>query len=304
MINMKVFTLKELLGKIEYIEFIGNSNVTIKNVVALSIGQVVSDNDILWTNDANSSLINNLNKGTIICSDRIDKKLFKETCNYIIVKNPRLTFSSIIKQFFYEDVEPKICKTAIIDPSVKLGENIFIGHHVIIEKKCILGNNCSIGHNSVVLANTIIGNNVKIGSNCTIGGVGFGYEKDSNNNYELIPHIGNVVLEDNVEIGNNTCIDKAVLGSTKIGSNVKIDNLVHIAHGVIIGRNSLVIANSLIGGSTIIGENVWISPSVSIINKVVVEDNAFVGMGAVVIKSVETKSVVVGNPAKKIIRKG
>lgn len=104
-------------------------------------------------------------------------------------------------------------------------------------------------HNTVILKDTIIEDNVVIGANNTIGGVGFGYEKDREGNFELIPHIGNVHIKRNVEIGNNTCIDRAVLGSTILEENVKVDNLVHIAHGVFVGRNSVVIANAMVAGS-------------------------------------------------------
>ncbi|MNL41568.1 UDP-3-O-acylglucosamine N-acyltransferase [compost metagenome] len=90
------------------------------------------------------------------------------------------------------------------------------------------------------------------------------------------------------------------MGSTILNENVKVDNLVHIAHGVVVGKNSLIIANAMIGGSTIIGENVWIAPSSSLINKINVSDNAVVGLGAVCLKSVSTGDVVVGNPAKSI----
>jgi UDP-3-O-[3-hydroxymyristoyl] glucosamine N-acyltransferase len=141
---------------------------------------------------------------------------------------------------------------------------------------------------------------VKVGCNCTIGGTGFGYEKDENGEFQLIPHLGNVVLEDYVEIGNNTCIDRAVLGSTILEENVKVDNLVHIAHGVKVMRNSVVIANAMVAGSVVIGENSWISPSVSILNQKKVGNNALVGLGAVVIKDVEDNDIIVGNPGKSI----
>ncbi len=91
--------------------------------------------------------------------------------------------------------------------------------------------------------------------------------KNEEGKYSIIPHMGNVVIKNQVEIGNNTCIDRAVLGSTIINENVKIDNLVHISHGVSLGANSLIIANTMIAGSSIIGENVWVSPSSSILNK-------------------------------------
>ena len=133
--------------------------------------------------------------------------------------------------------------------------------------------------------------------------MGFGYELNEQGVYERIKHTGNVVIGDYVEIGSNTCIDKAVLGSTYIEDHCKIDNLVHIAHGVRIGRNSVIIANSMIAGSTVIGENVWVAPSASVLNKLKIADNAFVGMGAVIIRDVEQGDVVAGNPGK-VLKKG
>ena len=118
-----------------------------------------------------------------------------------------------------------------------------------------------------------------------------------------MPHIGNVHLKENVEVGNNVCIDRAVMGSTLLSENVKVDNLVHIAHGVKIGKNSLIIANSMIAGSVEIGENVWVSPSSSIRQKLIIENDALIGMGAVVVKNVEPSSVVAGNPAKPFPKK-
>jgi UDP-3-O-[3-hydroxymyristoyl] glucosamine N-acyltransferase len=154
----------------------------------------------------------------------------------------------------------------------------------------------------VIKSNTIIGNNVTIGCNCTIGGAGFGYEKNEVNEYKFMPHLGGVKISDNVNVGDNCSIDKGVLENTFIGEGVKIDNLVHIAHGVQIGSNSLIIANTMIGGSASIGKNVWVAPSASLINKIKIGDAAIIGMGAVVIKDVDNSTTVAGNPAKPLIK--
>ena len=291
--------IKEIIAYIGNCEFIGNQDILVSNIVQLNPDNKQED-VIYWCNDKSIENLKHCMFGVIICSLKAKElKLINSSANYILVDNPRLTFANVLSKFFVpEEDEPEISKSAIIHPSVKIGNNVFIGSNTVIEKECIIGDNVSIGHNTSILRKTTIGSNVKIGSNNTIGGVGFGYEKDESGNYKLLHHIGNVVISDFVEIGNNTCIDRAVLGSTMIHKNVKIDNLVHIAHGVIIGENSLIIANSMIGGSTIIGKNVWVSPSVSIINKGIVEDNALVGMGAVVVKRVEEETIVVGNPAK------
>jgi UDP-3-O-[3-hydroxymyristoyl] glucosamine N-acyltransferase len=191
----------------------------------------------------------------------------------------------------------------VIDPSVKIGKNASIGEYVVIEAGCILGDDVTIGHNTVVKRRTHIGNGVQIGSSNVIGGVGFGYEKDENGDYVVIPHVGNVVIENGVEIGNCTCVDRGVLGSTILRENCKIDNLVHIAHGVVVGRNALVIALALVAGSVEVGENAWIAPSSSIMQKVKIGKNATIGMGAVVLRNVGEGEVWVGNPAKKLFPK-
>ena len=199
------------------------------------------ENSILWLNNKNIEKIELINEGTVICCDinmteglKISNKL-----SLIIVENPKKIFSIIMKKFF---AESKIHKIEIeLHSKIKLGKNVHIGKGTILKDNCEIGDNTYIGHNNVILENTIIGSNVSIGHNNTIGEVGFGYEKDDEGNYYFIPHIGNVVIEDFVEIGNNNCIDRAVLGSTILKKNCKIDNLVHIAHGVIIGENSLII---------------------------------------------------------------
>ncbi|MBK7956948.1 MAG: hypothetical protein IPK03_01830 [Bacteroidetes bacterium] len=219
---------------------------------------------------------------SIICSVNTPENLWHESCNYILVTNPRQAFQKVLTAFFVKEIPTSfIAPNASIHASAKICASAFIGYNTVIEENCEIGEHVYIGHNNVICANTKIANHVKIGNNNTIGGVGFGYEKNESNAYELIPHIGNVVMEDYVEIGNNTCIDRAVLGSTRLKAHAKVDNLVHIAHGVVIGNNSLVIANAMVAGSTKVGDHVWIAPSASILNKVNIGNHVTIGMGAV-----------------------
>jgi UDP-3-O-[3-hydroxymyristoyl] glucosamine N-acyltransferase len=293
--------ISDIVKHLKNTDYIIKNEVLISEPIQLDI-ENKRDDVIMWVSYKNIERAKEIKRGTIICPT-IDENQLNNTCNYIFVENPRQAFSAILTAFFMPKPSFSIAKTAMIDPSVKMGENVFIGENVVIEAHCEVGNDVRIGHNSVILANTIIKNNVIIGSNNVIGSVGFGYEKDEKGDNVFIPHIGNVVIEDFVEIGNCSTIDRAVMGSTILRKNVKVDNLVHIAHGVDIGENSLIIANAMIGGSTKIGKNVWVAPSSSLINKIEIEDNAVIGLGAVVVKSVKENTVVVGNPAKLLERK-
>lgn len=259
-----------------------------------------------WCSDKNKNMLLNITGGNILVSREVFEELNERVAPFLIpVDQPRLSFIKILQRFFVPQTKYGIINnTAQIDETVKYNpSNVLIAANVVVEENCVIGNSVIIGANTVIKANTIIENGCKIGANCTIGGVGFGYELNENHEYELMPHIGNVHLKENVEIGNNVCVDRAVMGSTLLSENVKVDNLVHIAHGVQIGRNSLIIANSMIAGSVEIGENVWVSPSASIRQKLTIENDALVGMGAVVVKNVVSCSVVAGNPAKLFPKK-
>jgi len=291
--------LKDIITKLKPLEYKGKEHVVINHLKQLEDGSF--SDALYWCSDKNIEKLKTLSSGTVIISKNVNLQNSEMNFNLIIVENPRRYFMQVVKEYFATEQTFGISKSSIIHSSVILNKNnVFIGENVVIEKNVTIGENVFIGHNSVILSGTKIGNNARIGSNCTIGGIGFGYEKDENGNYEQIIHIGNVVLEENVEIGNNVAIDRAVMGSTFLGKNVKVDNLVHIAHGVKIGENSLVIAHTMIAGSVNIGKNVWVAPSSSILQKLNIGDDSVIGMSSNVLKDVEKGSVVAGNPAKKI----
>ena len=295
-------TIKQITQLIEAQETrIINADTLIKEMIQADANNE-RDDVVMWVSPKNINVLSNIKKGIIICP-KVETSILQKDCNYIFTDNPRNAFRLVLNAFFAPKKEFRISKTAKIHPSVKRPNQAFIGENVVIESNCQLGENIVIGHNTVIHANTVVKNNVSIGCNCVVGSVGFGYEKDDTGAYVFIPHIGNVVLEENVEIGNCTVVDRAVMGSTILRKNVKVDNLVHIAHGVDIGENSLIIANAMVGGSTKIGKNVWVAPSSTLINKIDIGDNAVIGLGAVVVKSVQNDTVVVGNPARPLEKK-
>ena len=297
--------LETIQNTYEYVKIIQKSHDEILHVQKID-SKDFNTNSIGWCSDKNIELLKSIQSGTVIISfsafEILNEYLAASKINLILTENPRLFFSTLLSNFFV----PKrkygvIHSSAVIDSSVIYNsKEVIIEPNVVIESNVVIGKDVIIGANTIIKADTIISSNVKIGSNCTIGGVGFGYEKNENGEYEVIPHIGNVVLKDCVEIGNNTCIDRAVIGSTILHKNVKVDNLVHIAHGVEVGENSLIIAHAMIAGSVKIGTNSWIAPSSSIRQKLIIGNNVTVGMGSVVVKNVLDDDIVAGVPAKKI----
>jgi UDP-3-O-[3-hydroxymyristoyl] glucosamine N-acyltransferase len=156
-------------------------------------------------------------------------------------------------------------------------------------------------HPSVILyPNVTIGKNVIIKANSVIGGDGFGYSKDKNGVYVKQKHYGGVVIEDNVEIGSCVCVDRAVEKGTNtiIGKGTKIDNLVHIAHCDVMGKNCAIVAGVSLGGSVVLEDRVFVGLNAIIKPKVKVGHDAVIGMGAVVLDDVSPGTIVVGNPAK------
>jgi UDP-3-O-[3-hydroxymyristoyl] glucosamine N-acyltransferase len=305
----------ELIDMIKLHEILSFLNVPAKGTneeqrihKVLAIDDALFDETAIgWCSDKNKELLQTMKAGHVLVSVDVYKEYNATLPNLILipVEKPRSAFLKVLQAFFSEKKSfGVIHPSAVIDESVLFDPSqVSIGANVIIERGCKIGNQVTIGPNTVIHAATEIGNACSIGSNNTIGGVGFGYELNEQNEYELMPNIGNVVLKNRVEIGNNVCIDRAVMGSTLLEENVKVDNLVHIAHGVKIGKNSLIIANAMIAGSVEIGENVWISPSVSVRQKLKVENGALVGMGSVVVKNVSENTIVAGNPAKPFEKK-
>jgi UDP-3-O-[3-hydroxymyristoyl] glucosamine N-acyltransferase len=280
---------------------LGNKNdILFDNFAALNQSNETSLSWLRFKNLDINERINDTKAKVIICSleEDIEKKSIENKAVFIKVKNPRLVFARIITGLLKKDIEPFVDKTSTIHIKATIGANVHIGPNCFIGN-CNIGNNVKIYGNVYIFDNVTVGNNVTIMPNTTIGGVGFGYEKNEDNEFELFPHIGGVIIKDNVDIGANTCIDRGTLGNTIIGMGTKIDNLVHIAHNVEIGDNCAIIAHAMIGGSTVIKNNCWVAPTACIRDGITIEQNVVLGLGAVAIKSIPENEVWAGNPARK-----
>jgi len=199
-----------------------------------------------------------------------------------------------------ESITPGIDTRAYIHPSSNVNSSAYIGPFVYIGPNCEIKKNCLIYPNVSVIQNTTISENVIVFSNTVIASDGFGYERNEKNELERFPHIGGVFIDKNVDIGSNTSIDRGALSDTEIGEGTKIDNLVHVAHNVKIGKHCEIIANVMLGGSVIIGDYSRIAPGAQIFNGIKIGKNVLVGLGAVVTKDIPDNTVVAGSPAREI----
>jgi UDP-3-O-[3-hydroxymyristoyl] glucosamine N-acyltransferase len=308
-------------------------NIPLKKIAEIVNGKLFGDDNLVVTSLAR---IEEARKGeltflylstyekffeTTSASAILVKTGFNKTRNdlsYIEVEHPEKAFTSIIMNFFSQEIALHgIDESAFVHPSAIVGKNISLGKNVVVSANCVLGNNVKIFHNSVLLENVEIGDNsivyqnVSIRENCkigkrviihagaVIGADGFGYQKDDKGVYNKIPQIGNVVIEDDVEIGANTTIDRAALGSTVIMKGAKIDNLVQIAHNVSVGINTVLSAQSGVSGSVKIGNNVIIAGQVGIAGHLEIADNVVLMAQSGVPKTISKPGLYFGYPAKE-----
>ena len=305
--------------------------LTLREIAAYVDGKVIGEPDI---NVSGVSEIQNSLPGTItFLGNPKYKQFLTETQaeaifvrnenhlngkNGIVVSNPQLAMARTLRLFFpKKSFEPSIHESAVIDSTVSVGKNIFIdagvviksgasiGDNSIIGANVVIGNRATIGTNCCLKPNVTIYHNVKIGDNCiihsgtVIGCDGFGYVKE-NNIHEKIPQTGNVVIGNDVEIGSNCAIDRATIGVTSIGDMTKIDNLVHIAHNVKVGKGCLITAGFAVAGSTEIGDYCTFAGQVGIAPHVKIGSNSVFAAKSGVTKTLKGGKVYAGFPAREI----
>jgi len=303
---------------------------TLNEIAKLIDGKVVGDGDILITgisgikeaaegditflaNPKYSPLMEKTRAAAIITSTEAQKT----SKPVILTENPSLAFAKIISMFMPDDTgHPQG-----IDYTVVMGKNVTLGKDVAIGAYVVIGDNVSIGDNSIIYAGCFIGHHTKIGSQTliyphvsirerisigsrviihsgtVIGSDGFGFATIKGSHHK-IPQVGTVEIADDVEIGANVTIDRARFDKTMIGRGTKIDNLVQIAHNVVIGENSLIVAQVGISGSTILGNNVTLAGQAGLVGHITIGDNAIVTAQSGVAKSVPADTMVSGYPAR------
>lgn len=229
---------------------------------------------------------------SLVCKNVMHKTL-------IICENPKIMYINIINRCLTLSERSGISCKAIVSEDAKIAEGVYVGDFSSIGR-CQIGRNSQIFPNVVIYDNVTIGDNVEIHSGAVIGTPGYGYSRDESGEMVHFPHVGGVVIEDDVMIGANTVVDRGSLGDTIIGRGSQIDNLVHVAHNVCIGKHCAIVASVMLGGSVILGDYVWISPNSSIIPAVTIGDHAYIGIGSVVTKDVPRGETWAGSPALEL----
>lgn len=277
-----------------------SSDIFIDNLAEV---ERVNETTLDWINPskANKQQIAESSKARVLLVDEsvtpIDGKVL------IYVKNPKVALAEVGNHFFVEKPKPGIHPTAVIDSEAKLGKDVSIGPCSIIGK-AVIGDDCVIDSNVRIYDDVVMGKGCIVKAGAVLGGAGFGYERDENGNKFRFPQIGQLIMGDYVEVGANTCIDRGALADTIIGDYTKINNLCHIAHNNKIGKNVTITGCVNVSGSNIIDDDVWIAPNSSIRGWVHIGKGATVGMGAVVVKDIPALETWVGNPARKMEKKG
>jgi UDP-3-O-[3-hydroxymyristoyl] glucosamine N-acyltransferase len=236
-------------------------------------------------------------------------------CTLIRVNDPYSCFALLLDQYSkMRQPQPGIHPTAYIDATAKVGEGVFVGAHVVIDSAATVGKGCKVypqsyvgrnaklGDNSTLhpgarlLDDCVVGNNCVIHAGVTIGSDGFGFAP-SDAAYTKVPQIGNVVIEDDVEIGANCAIDRGTMGSTIIRKGVKLDNLIQVAHNVEIGEHTVIAAQTGIAGSTTIGKRCMIGGQVGIIGHLTIGDNVKIAAQSGIGANVKDNALMQGSPA-------
>ncbi|EKK0829920.1 UDP-3-O-(3-hydroxymyristoyl)glucosamine N-acyltransferase [Campylobacter lari] len=296
---MKISEIAKFLG----IEYYGDDI----EITALNSLNNASFSELSYCDgEKNSKKIASSGAGAILISKEFENLVSKD-CVKLVVDNPHLSFALLSKLFAKplissEKKQSNIAKSAKIMPNVYIGENVQIADHVVIMAGAYIGDNVSIGEHTVIHPNVVIYNDTKIGkkchllANCVIGSDGFGYAHTKNGEHYKIYHNGNVILEDFVEVGACTTIDRAVFESTIIKQGTKIDNLVQVGHNCEIGENCLIVAQSGISGSSILGKNVTMGGQSATSGHLEIGDFATIAARGGVTKNLEGARVYGGFP--------
>ena len=310
---MKI-SIKEIAEFIDG-KIVGDDSLTINNVAKIYEANV-NDLTFLYM-PSYLKYLSSTKASAILIKPSFEK--VRSDLTYIEVEKPDIALQKIIIKYFSKPIAiDGIDESASIHPTAKLGENVVIGKNVVISENTTIGDNTIIMHNTVILNDVtigknsliypnvtitfgnIIGNNVIVHSGTVIGSDGFGYFPNEMGEFVKVPQIGNIIIEDNVELGSNVSIDRAALGSTIIKTGTKIDNLVQIAHNVEIGKHTAISGQTAIAGSSKIGDHCIFAGQVAISGHIEIGDHVVMGGKSGASKSISKPGQYFGIPAKEV----
>jgi UDP-3-O-[3-hydroxymyristoyl] glucosamine N-acyltransferase len=297
-------------------ELTGDSEKDIVNVGKIESAK--NDEITFLSNPLYEKFVTATNAGAVLVSKDFNISLERKDLSLIKVRDPYLAFVSLLELFNKEDEEEEsgISDNCFIGKDTRLGESIFIGDFVRIGDNCIIGENtkilagsiiangvsvgknCIIDHNVVIHKNCILKNYVHIHSGTIIGSDGFGYAKNDDGSFKKIMQKGIVLIEDDVEIGSNCTIDRATIGETHICKGVKLDNQIQIAHNVVIGEDTVIVAQVGIAGTSKIGKRCMIGGQAGIVGHISICDDVIIGASVGVSKSITKPGMYTGYRAK------
>ena len=243
--------------------------------------------------------LNALEDVTCITTSAIADQL---DCAVIEHTNPRLAFALIVGRLFVSQPPAGISEFSVVAADAQIGDGVAIGPGCVISSGVCIGADTRIHAQVVIAANSVIGSHCVIKSNTTIGESGFGFAKDEAGTPVHFTHLGSVEIGDYVEIGANCTVVRAALDKTVVEDYVKTDDHVHIAHNCKIGTRTQIAAGAIISGSVSVAADVWIGPNATISDYIQIGEGARIAIGAVVLRDVEPRATMIGNPAKSVSR--
>lgn len=293
----------------QIVEFLGDNLIALYGkqenayIDNLADAEHVNNHTLDWVNPIKPEKQERVERSKACCILVDESVVYSDTLHHqgkvlLVVKSPKLSLAEIGNRFFVEKLKPSIHPTAVISEGATIGKNVYVGPYCVIDK-AVIGDGCILEGHVHVYDGVVMGKGCNIKTGAILGGSGFGFERDADGNKFRFPQIGRLLIGDDVEIGANTCIDRGALSDTLIGDHTKINNLCHIAHNNIIGKNVTITGCVNVSGSNIIEDDVWLAPNSSIRGYVHLGKGCVIGMGAVVTKDVPEGETWVGNPAKK-----